>query len=128
MKTIFPLKPHYLRLAYVMQLAVFHAYRYHDISGAVEGKKRLVDYLRREFSAHSVKYEVQFDESLWPPTEPGETSAHMAIMRIKLAPFPTPQFWILELDFRKDMFNGVSLVNETGTHPFNVFDVRYEAP
>lgn len=123
MQLIIPQGPEYFFLSYLMQMAVFHAFRFHEIHGPREGAKRLGTLLELKCAGSIVEHRITFDETLWF----SDTNSYEKIMRIILAPLGTPEFWILELDFRKDMFSGVSVVDHNNKFPCNVFDVKFEA-
>lgn len=84
--------------------------------------KRIMEGEKGKYPTEWRKADFYFDESLWPPTEP---ERYMRIGRLCISAAPETDYFIFEIDFSKPIREGVSLVNEEGSIPVDIFCVHF---
>jgi len=119
-----PLKAHRFRLAYLLQCTVYLAYEYRKMLDPKEGAKKLREELKCLCHREQLyDFQVRFDETLWPPSNPED---YEQLMEINLRPDGSAEFFQVRIDFRKSRHHGVSILSDgAGWFPIDVFHVRF---
>ena len=116
-----PLDINYIDLLNILQKISYLSF---ELFKLTKDKNSFKKRINSELSLWSTKQYIKsglfvFDETLWEPIFPEK---YEKIGRIYIQPFASIDQYCLEYDFRKTVFDGISIVNENGKYSIDIMN------
>ena len=117
----FPLNINYIDLLNILQKISYLSF---ELFNLYKNKDKFRERINKELSLWITRQYIRnglfvFDETLWKPRFP---EIYDKLGRVYIQPFASIDQYCLEYDFRKTVFDGVSIINENGQYLIDIMN------